>query len=460
MGTPALIFTPEILLLIAVTAPLALFMLLGAGWLAGWEPSERVTVRATGAAFVLAGLAIVCLSWQMAATGWQPVSVDMGSWFAVGGYHLPLSLLADHLSLPLLALTVVLSGLIGSFSSRYLHRDRGFSRFFVLLHLFAFGAALSFTAGSFDLLIAGWEFVGLTSVLLIAFFDERSAPVLNAVRVWVIYKMTDIGLLFGVFLLHHFVGSASVNALFHGNWPSQGTVLTTGAATLIGFSFLFAASGKSAQVPFSGWLPRAMEGPTPSSAIFYGAISVHLGIYLLLRSAPILQASPVVPAAVVTVGLLTAIHATLSGRVATDAKTSLSYAALAQLGVIFMEAGLGFEQLALLHVTGHAALRTLQFLRAPSMLHDDHRVHAAAGGHRARTGLHYDAILPLVARRWLYRLALERCHLDTALDRFIGGPLVACARRLVALERGGDQGRSSDPEVPQVKTELVGSIDA
>ncbi len=449
----------ELLLLIAVFAPLAVFLLIGAGWLLGWTPSERTIARTTAVTFAGAAVAVALLFRAMVAAGWAPIRVELGNWFSVEGYSFPLTLLADQLSLPLLALTVVLAGVIASFSFRYLHRDKGFFRFFVCLHLFAFGAALSFTAGSFDLLIAGWETVGLTSVLLIAFFNERPDPVRNSLRVFAVYKVTDVGLIVGVFLLHHFAGSVSAHGLVTDAWLISGTALSVPAATLVGLLLVLAAAGKSAQFPFSGWLPRAMEGPTPSSAIFYGAIAVHLGIYLLLRAEPILQASPYVPAIVVALGLVTALQATLSGRAASDAKTLLSYSALAQVGVIFMEVGFGLERIALIHMIGHAAVRTLQFLRAPSMLHDYHRVHAAAGGHFAKTGAHYEAALPEGLRNWLYRLAIDRCHLDTMLDRFVAGPFTASAERLAALDRGDPHQRSPRIVPRRNRPELVGGID-
>jgi NAD(P)H-quinone oxidoreductase subunit 5 len=200
--------------------------------------------------------------------------------------------------------------------------------------------------------------------------------------------------------------------------------------------FVIAASGKSAQIPFSGWLPRAMEGPTPSSAIFYGAISVHMGAYLLLRIEPILKAAPGVQAFTVVTGLLTAVYATMAGRASTDAKTSLAYASMGQVGIIFAEAGMGWAWIALIHTVSHAAVRTLQFLRAPSMLHDYHRVHAAAGGHLPKTGAHYEALLPAAARLWLYRFAIDRGHLDTILDRFLIAPVLRAARRVAAFEGG------------------------
>src|SRR6185295_3594444 len=198
------------------------------------------------------------------------------------------------------------SGLIGQFSSTYLHRESGFLRFFLLLHLFAFGSLLAFAAGSFDLLAAGWEMVGITSVLLIAFFQSRTAPVENALRVFAVYRACDIGLLVGVFAMHQWAGTAS----FDGGFP----MLNGSHALIVCLLVLLAASGKAAQVPFSGWLPRAMEGPTPSSAIFYGAISIHAGAYLLLRVQPMIGQSKLAAALVIAIGVMTAIHGTIVGR--------------------------------------------------------------------------------------------------------------------------------------------------
>jgi NADH-quinone oxidoreductase subunit L len=446
----------EHLLIFTVFAPLAAFILFAVQWLLGGQPSERAVTRASALVFTSCLVAVIILAIRMNGTGWVPVEADLGIWFEVNRYSFPLTLFADGLSLPLLGLTTCLAGLIGSFSRRYLHRDEGFLRFFLLLFLFAFGVALAFSAGSIDLLVGGWELVGLTSVLLIAFFNQRQGPVRNALRTFGIYKIADLGLLLGVFVLHHAAGSASCRALFRGEWPAQSTVLSPDAATLAGLLLLAAAAGKSAQLPFSSWLPRAMEGPTPSSAIFYGAISVHLGVYLLLRCEAILLSSPIAAGATIVVGLLTAIHGTMCSRVAPDAKTALAYAAMAQLGVIFMEAGLGFERLALVHVLGHAVLRTLQFLRAPSALHDYHRLHAAAGGHIGRTGVHYHSIIPAGLRLRLYHFAIERGYLDTLIDRAVVGPCVRLARTLLGYNDRPPKPAGSSARVPG----LIGEVDA
>lgn len=426
---------PQILLLSAVLVPGLVFLGLALAWLAGWNPKERTTSGVTMWAYGLAGLTLTALIFSMAASGVNSVTVELGNWYAVHSFQIPLVLFADRLSVPLLALTILLAGLVAAFSRRYIHRDRGFQRFFLLLNLFTFGALLLFAAGSFDLLIAGWELVCITSVLLIAFFQERPEPVQNAIRVYATYRGCDLGIMIGVFALHHFTGSAAYGTLFTGSWPMQETALSGGSATLAGLLLLLAASGKSAQVPFSGWLPRAMEGPTPSSAIFYGGISVHAGAYLLLRCQPILEASPIASGAVVAVGFLSAVHGTMVARACSDVKTSLAYSSVSQLGLIFVEIGLGLWWLALVHIAGHAIVRTLQFLRAPSMLHDFHGIHAAAGGHLAQTGAHYEALLPAGMQLWLYRLALDRGHHDAMLDRFVVGPVQRVAQVFATLER-------------------------
>src|SRR5437588_148564 len=145
-----------------------------------------------------------------------------------------------------------------------------------------------------------------------------------------------------------------------GAWPDEHSSVLPQQAFLVGALLLIAAAGKSGLVPFSGWLPRAMEGPTPSSAVFYGALSVHLGAFLLLRVSPLLELSVPLCAMVVVLGLLTAVLAHLAGTVQTDIKSALSYASLTQVGIIVAEIGIGLRYIALIHLLGHACLRTLQ----------------------------------------------------------------------------------------------------
>ncbi len=416
-------------LVFAILAPGVVFATFAVLWLLGWVPSERVVSRITGLTLSGCILALALIVWKLGSTGVPAVVVTFGNWFAVHDYHFPLVFLADRLSLPFLGLTVVLAGLIGQFSVTYLHRERGFLRFFLLLHLFAFGSLLAFAAGSFDLLAAGWEIVGITSVLLIAFFQQRPAPVENGLRVFAVYRACDIGLLLGVFAINHWAGTA----LFAAGLPS----LTGTQTSIVCLLFLAAAAGKAAQVPFSGWLPRAMEGPTPSSAIFYGAISIHAGAYLLLRIQPMLAQSSLASSLVIVIGAVTAVHGTIVGRASADAKTSLAYASLTQVGVVFVEIGMGWKWIAVAHILGHATVRTLQFLRAPSMLHDYHQMHSAIGAGISPTGTHLEELLPETAQLWLYRWALDRGHLDTILDRFVVDPLIWLSSIFARLDSAG-----------------------
>jgi NADH-quinone oxidoreductase subunit L len=420
----------QAILVFVVLAPGVVFGLLALLWLLGWVPSERVVSKITGLTFsaCVAGLAV--LVWNLAFGGKpaRAVVVTFGTWFAVHDYRFPLVLMADRLSTPFLVMTAVLSGLIGQFSATYLHRERGFFRFFLLLHLFAFGSLLAFAAGSFDLLAGGWELVGITSVLLIGFFQLRPAPVENGLRVFAVYRACDIGLLVGVFAMHQWAGTAS----FDGGFP----MLAGSHAVIVCLLMLLAASGKAAQVPFSGWLPRAMEGPTPSSAIFYGAISIHAGAYLLLRIQPLLARSILASVLVILIGVATAIHGTIVGRASADAKTSLAYASLTQVGVVFVEIGIGWTSIAVVHILGHATVRTMQFLRAPSMLHDYHQMHSAMGG-EIIPGRQFEDLLPERVTLWLYRWAFDRGHLDTFLDRWVIDPLLWASRLFAKLDHIG-----------------------
>lgn len=415
----------QVILVFVVLAPGLVFAIFALLWLLGWTPCERLLSWITGLTFAACATGIVALVWTIASG--SIVTVNFGNWFAVGDYHFPLVLMADRLSLPFLALTVVLSGLIAQFSVTYLHREPGFVRFFLLLHLFAFGSLLAFAAGSFDLLAAGWEVVGITSVLLIGFFQLRPGPVENGLRVFGIYRACDIGLFVGVFAMHHWAGTAS----FDRGFP----ILMGIQALIVCLLLLLAAAGKAAQIPFSGWLPRAMEGPTPSSAIFYGAISIHAGAYLLLRAQPLLARSALGSALVIMLGVVTSIHGTIVGRASADTKTSLAYATLTQVGIIFIEIGLGWKWLAVVHILGNATVRTMQFLRAPSMLHDYHQMHSAIGGEVSPTGKQIEELLPEGVQLWLYPWAFDRGHLDTILDRWVIDPLLGVSSYLAKHDR-------------------------
>lgn len=420
-------------ILIAILLPGLLFLGLSLLWLLGLVPGERAIARSSQ------GVAL--LSWILFSIDFipalrhlaAPLRLEYGDWFASGHAHVGLSLSVDPESLPMLWLTALLTGLVASFSVRYLHRDRGFLRFFSLLNLFAFGAHLVTAAGSLDVLTVGWELVGITSVLLIGFFQLRPDPVQNAARVFAYYRIADVFLIASVLLSHLWFGTAQLDALSSPAMLS-GAANGSGRIHWIALFLILAACGKSSIGPFFGWLPRAMEGPTPSSAIFYGAISVHLGAFLLLRVQPLILASGIGTVLLIVLGAGSAFLGTLLHRSSCDAKTSLAHATQSQIGLIFVEIGLGWVWIPMLHILGHSIVRTAQFLRAPSMLHEHHHVHAAAGGDLAPTGSHLETLFPRGLQVWLYRVAIDGGVYETLLQRILLKPILATAHFLAVLE--------------------------
>jgi NADH-quinone oxidoreductase subunit L len=442
--------------LFVVVAPVVLVCVLGLSSLFGrpfGEETIRRVCRVTMVTGLLAAAGILSL---MLAHGTRHEVIELGNWVVIPHYHFSVKLIFDRLSVPLVILTFLLCGTVAIFSARYMHRERGYNRFFVLFSLFVLGMVLTAVAGTIETLFTGWEVVGLSSALLVAFFQERPAPPRNGLRVWIVYRVGDAALLLAAIVMHHLAGEGDFDKLFGaGPWPDEGrAVVSEQQALVVGLLLLAAAACKSALVPFSGWLPRAMEGPTPTSAVFYGALSVHLGAYLLLRASPLLEVSPTLAGAVVALGLVTALFAYVAGSVQTDIKSALSFASLVQVGLIVAEIGLGFRYVALVHLLGHACLRTLQFIRAPTLLHDYHLLENAIGEHLPRAGGPLHGLGPGRVRRWIYRFALERCYLDALLTTFIVTPFVRLFQWCDGLERrwtnflAGRASRESDEVKP------------
>jgi len=332
-----------------------------------------------------------------------------------------------------------------------LHREQGYNRFFVLFALFLLGMIFSSLAGTIETLFFGWELVGLSSALLVAYFHDRINPVNNGQRVWVIYRLADASFLIAALTLHHLTGAGDFDGLMGtGIWPLGEASISSSHALFVGLLLLFAAAGKSALVPFSGWLPRAMEGPTPSSAIFYGALSVHLGAFLLLRVSPLLEVSKPLRIAVVSVGLVSAIFGALATRVQNDIKSALAFASLTQVGSIVVEIGFGLRYVALVHILGHACLRTLQLLRAPTLLHDYHEMENAIGGRLQTAPSIWSRVLSSNVRHWFYSLAMERGFFDAILYELLVRPFKSVFIKCDTLERrwthwlSGEPSRESD----------------
>lgn len=392
------------------------------------RPSERATANVATVAIWLS--LVSALAGVAARLLYGNLDIRLGYWYDAAEYTFPLVMLVDGLTVAMSTFIAVMLLATARFSVTYLHREPGFVRFFLLTLFFGAGMQLMVLGGSIELLFIGWEIVGITSVLLVGFFHERHGPVQAAIRVLVTYRVCDVGLLLAGVRLHHWLGTTVWVDVFAG--AAATPLALSGAVVALGL--VFAAMGKSAQFPLGGWLPRAMEGPTASSAVFYGSLSVHAGVFLLLRASPLIEASPLARITVITIGVVTAVMAALSGQASADAKSAVAYATTAQVGVMFVEVGLGFHTLATIHLISHATLRYYQFLRTPSALHDALRRQAMLGRTEQDEAAARWEEVGIVRRRWLYRLAHERFAVETMLDRWITRPIMALSRFLGRLE--------------------------
>lgn len=417
-----------------LAAPAASLVAIGLPALLGRPLRERTTARIVGAGFGIGFVSGVATLIALVSRGFRPEIVHLATWFAVGHHEATIHLVADALSVPYVCFSSGLCWLVNAFAGKYLHREPGFGRFFILLALFGTGMNLMVLADSIDMLFAGWECVGISSALLIGFFHERANAVRAAVRAFVTYRICDVGILAASVVIHRAVGAGDFDRLFRLDWPQGACLVSPAVATAVSLLLVFASLGKTAQVPFSGWLPRAMEGPTPSSAIFYGALSIHAGAYVLLRCGPLLEQAPLAEWALIVIGIGSALHASLVGRVQTDLKSVLAYASMAQASVILVEIGLGWRVIPLVHVVGHAILRSLQILRSPSALHDRHELEAAIGGHLGG-GIQWPiSLLPARWQQVAYRVALDRGYEEMVVGRMVVGPVMGLLERAAAAE--------------------------
>jgi NADH-quinone oxidoreductase subunit L len=390
-----------------------------------------MTLKALFAASATAALLTGFVVHGLTGTGTQLLSY--GAWSTSHRGGIAIEFLADRPSLAFAALSTAIAGIVSAFSNRYLHREGGYNRYFVLLAIFVTGMLLVALAGNVAVLFIGWEFVGLSSALLVAFFQERPAAVANAFRVLSVYRISDAAMLAAAVLLRHVAGTDSLSLLFGGAAPTAR--LSATHATIIAILIIVAVAGKSALLPFSSWLPRAMEGPTPSSAVYYGSLSIHAGCFLLLRAGPLLEQAPAARFLAACLGVATALFAGTTTRVQSDVKSSLAYASLTQVGIIVTEIAVGWYTLAFIHLAGHACFRLLQFLSAPNVVHDLHGLEDAIGNHGSPAGGHPIVVRSDRARRQLFLIALERGFLDSILDRVVVEPFAWLAGLLTRLDQ-------------------------
>ncbi|HUL13514.1 MAG TPA: proton-conducting transporter membrane subunit [Methylococcaceae bacterium] len=378
------------------------------------------------------GVCIIGLLAVWALTGFPSHEYLWVTLYQQADYHFHILFYLDKVGAAYLFCTGIIFSVIVRYCRYYLHREAGYKRFFLTIFAFVFGLNMVILSGSLDMLFAGWEIVGIASFLLIAFYRHRVQPVRNALRAYSIYRFCDIGLLLGALLsdlmLHgsnHFSEFAKV--LGAGALPPGGEL----AMFALSLFILIAACGKSAQFPFCFWLPRAMEGPTPSSAIFYGALSVHLGVFLLMRTKPIWGFEFLSRLLVFFIGCLTVIVGSVSEKAQSNIKGQIAYASITQVGFMFMELAFGLEMLVLLHFLGNAFLRCYQLLVSPSIVAHLLRVEGAAdtgfdirGSSIARSlPLMIRETLPEVLENTLQVLALQEFNLETSVRAALWDPL-------------------------------------
>ncbi len=268
-------------------------------------------------------------------------------------------------------MTLVVTGvgtLIHVFAIGYMHGDPRFARFFTYLNLFAASMLTLVLAGNFAMLFMGWELVGLCSFLLISFWHTKPSVAAAGKKAFVVNRIGDLGFVIALMLVFANFGTLS----FEGVFERAGEVLDRPTATAIALLLLVGAAGKSAQVPLYVWLPDAMEGPTPVSALIHAATMVTAGVYLVARSASIFELAPGAGMTVATVGAITALWAASIAIAQTDIKRVLAYSTVSQLGYMFLAAGLGGYVAAIFHLMTHAFFKALLFLGAGSVIHGMH----------------------------------------------------------------------------------------
>lgn len=308
------------------------------------------------------------------------LSVHLWRWFAAGDLTVDLGLRLDPLSLTFVALVTVVGSLIHLYSVAYMAHDRDRRRFFAYLNLFV-AAMLTLVLGdSYIALFIGWEGVGLASYLLIGFWNTADAEDDSAVRAtsrenataakkaFIMNRVGDLGLLAAMMAMVSQVGSVAFDAVL----PAAGdSAISTGWLTAMGFFLLLAACGKSAQFPLQAWLGDAMAGPTPVSALIHAATMVTAGVYLMVRSAPVLEGAPTAQTAVAVVGALTLVLGAVIGSAKDDMKKVLAASTMSQLGYMMLGAGLGpvGYAVAIFHLLTHGFFKAQLFLAAGSVMH-------------------------------------------------------------------------------------------
>ncbi len=359
MNEPML-FLPLIALL-----PLAGFLLNG---LFG-SRLPKALVSTIALLFPLLSFALVArAAWMVHAGLALPVAeANAPTWIAVGTFHVGFQFVLDQLTLVMLLVVTGVGFLIHLYSVGYMEHESGYWRFFAYLNLFLFFMTVLVLAGNFLLMFVGWEGVGLASYLLIGFYIDRKSAGDAGIKAFVTNRVGDFGFLIAMFLLIAHFGTLSFSRITA--QLSAHPTLTTGAATLICLCLVLGAVGKSAQIPLYVWLPDAMEGPTPVSALIHAATMVTAGVYMIARTHALFDLAPAALTVVAVIGTATAFFAATVAIVQTDIKRVLAYSTISQLGYMFLGCGVGAYSAAVFHLMTHAFFKGLLFLAAGSVIH-------------------------------------------------------------------------------------------
>nr|MBC7613361.1 NADH-quinone oxidoreductase subunit L [Pseudopedobacter sp.] len=298
--------------------------------------------------------------------GSTPAIIHLFDWIKVGNIDIPFSFQIDQLSILMLLIITGIGSLIHIYSTGYMSHDKGFGKFFSYLNLFIFFMLLLVLGSNYVIMFIGWEGVGLSSYLLIGFWYTNGAYADAAKKAFIMNRIGDLGFLIGVFLIITTFGSVSFAQIFP---QAQGMVSGDATLTLITILLFVGAVGKSAQLPLFTWLPDAMAGPTPVSALIHAATMVTAGIYMIARSNILFTLSPVTMSIIAVIGLATAIVAAIIALTQTDIKKVLAYSTVSQLGYMFLGLGVGAYTGAFFHLLTHAFFKALLFLGAGSVIH-------------------------------------------------------------------------------------------
>ncbi|MDE3082596.1 MAG: NADH-quinone oxidoreductase subunit L [Acidobacteriota bacterium] len=333
----------------------------------GPRMSERsVGAVATGAVTLSFALSVAAFVTLLSSSS-REVTVNLFTWISVGSLHVPAALLIDPLSITMSLFVTGISALIHLYSMGYMHGERDYRKFFLYLNLFVFSMLTLVLANNLVLTFVGWEGVGVCSYWLVSYYFDRDSAASAGKKAFIYNRVGDVGLLVAMFLLFSHLHTLTYLSVFSGAGHLDSTV-----ATLVVLALLLGATGKSAQIPLFNWLPDAMEGPTPVSALIHAATMVTAGVYLLVRMSPVLALSGSGRATIAVIGGLTAFVAATIATSQRDIKKVLAFSTVSQIGYMVLAVGAGAYSAAIFLMVSHAFFKALLFLGSGSVIHSLH----------------------------------------------------------------------------------------